>query len=153
MVHSLTPSSLALSRTAKSVAIGNSMHGAGILVTRPARQAAAFAAKIAAVGARPIIFPAIVILPPLDREALSRAHERLADYEIAIFVSSNAVEYGAPDPARWPETLIAFAPGAGTAEDLASAGILNVRSPENRFDSEGLLALPELDNVRGKRVL
>ncbi len=48
--------------------------GVGILVTRPARQAAGFAQKIAALGATPIIFPAIVILPPLgSRAARARA--------------------------------------------------------------------------------
>ena len=40
--------------------------GIGVLVTRPARQAGGFAQKLAALGATPIIFPAIAILPPAD---------------------------------------------------------------------------------------
>ncbi len=127
--------------------------GVGVLVTRPARQAGAFAQKLAALGATPIVFPAIVILPPTDRASLDAAHARLASYDIACFVSANAVEYGAPDAARWPAQLVAFAPGPGTAEALAAVGIRDVRVPATTFDSEGLLALPELADVRGKRVV
>jgi uroporphyrinogen-III synthase len=127
--------------------------GLGILVTRPARQAAGFAQKVAALGGTPVIFPAIAILPPADPEALRRAHDALRTYDIAIFVSANAVEYGAPDPRRWPARLAVYAPGPGTADVLAAAGIAGARIPATTFDSEGLLALPELADVRGKRVL
>lgn len=130
-----------------------SLDGAGILITRPARQSAALAAKIAALGGRPVIFPAIVILPPADRAVLERAHAALSRYQYAFFVSANTVEYGVPDARRWPQTLIAFAPGPGTAQALADAGIPNVKVPHEHFDSEGLLALPELQNVQGKRVI
>ena len=127
--------------------------GVGVLVTRPARQAAAFAQKLAALGATPIVFPAIVILPPADRASLDAAHARLASYDLAFFVSANAAEYGAPAAGRWPASLVAFAPGPGTAEALAAVGVRDVRIPATTFDSEGLLALPELANVRGKRVV
>ena len=46
-----------------------------------------------------------------------------------------------------------LAPGPGTAEALAAAGIAGARIPATTFDSEGLLELPELADVRGKRVL
>jgi uroporphyrinogen-III synthase len=127
--------------------------GIGVLVTRPARQAAGLAQKLAAVGATPVIFPAIAILPPSDPAALARAHASLASYDYAMFVSANAVEYGVPDPRQWPPALTAFAPGPGTAEALAELGIVGVRVPATTFDSEGLLALPELTAPRGKRVL
>lgn len=132
---------------------GGPLGGIGVLVTRPARQAGGFAQKLAALGATPIIFPAIAILPPANPEALARAHAALADYDIAVFVSANAVEYGAPDPRQWPAKLAAFAPGPGTAEALAAVGIGRARIPATTFDSEGLLALPELAAVRGKRVV
>ena len=127
--------------------------GVGVLVTRPARQAAGFAQKIVALGGTPVIFPAIVILPPADAAALAAAHATLSSCDFAVFVSANAVEYGAPDPRRWPAQLVALAPGPGTAEALAAAGIPGARIPATTFDSEGLLALPELADVRGKRVL
>src|SRR5437773_5460917 len=127
--------------------------GIGVIVTRPQRQAAGLARKLAAVGATPLLWPAIVILPPLDRTPLERAHTMLDSYDIAVFVSANAVEYGVPDPSLWPHLLRAFAPGPGTAEALAAVGVTGVRIPVTTFDSEGLLALPELQHVNGKCVL
>lgn len=129
------------------------LSGLGIVVTRPARQAAGLAQRLATLGATPIVFPAIVILPPDDPAALSRVHDGLAGYDLAFFVSANAVEYGAPAAARWPAQLPAFAPGPGTAEALISVGITDVTVPPQRFDSEGLLALPALADVAGKRAI
>jgi uroporphyrinogen-III synthase len=130
-----------------------SLHGAGIVVTRPARQAAGLAREIAALGGRPLVFPAIAILPPFDTGALREVQRHLARYDFAVFVSANAVEYGVGDPAAWPAHLLALAPGPGTAAALAAVGIRNVRIPTTTMDSEGLLALPELRSAAGKRVV
>ena len=143
MVHALTP----------RAEPAGPLAGLGILVTRPARQAAGFAQKVAALGGNPVIFPGIAILPPADPAALGRAHDALPAYDVAIFVSANAVEHGAPDPRRWPARLVVLAPGPGTAEALAEVGLAGARIPATTFDSEGLLALPELAEVRGKRVV
>jgi uroporphyrinogen-III synthase len=143
MVHALTP----------RAEPAGPLAGLGILITRPARQAGGFAQKVAALGGVPVLFPAIAILPPLDPAPLARAHAALPEYDLAIFVSANAVEYGAPDPGRWPAPIVVFAPGPGTAEALAAVGIGGARVPATTFDSEGLLALPELSEVRGRRVL
>lgn len=129
------------------------LDGIGVVVTRPARQAAGFAQKLAALGATTVIFPAIVILPPSDRTALDCAHAHLSDYDLAFFVSANAVEYGAPIQGGWPQGLAAFAPGPATAEALAAVGVGNVRIPATTMDSEGLLALPELLDVAGRRAV
>jgi uroporphyrinogen-III synthase len=129
------------------------LRGARIVITRPARQAAGLAQQIAALGGKPVMFPAIVILPPADRSALERAQRDLAQYDYAVFVSANAVEYGVGDPASWPAQLVALAPGPGTASALAAVGIEQVRIPATTMDSEGLLALPELADVAGKRIV
>ncbi|MEP7183077.1 MAG: uroporphyrinogen-III synthase [Betaproteobacteria bacterium] len=143
MVHPLTP----------PPAPAGPLAGLGVLVTRPARQAGGFAQKLAALGATPVIFPAIAILPPADPAPLARVHAELATYDAAVFVSANAVEYGAPEAGRWPAHLTAFAPGPGTAETLAAVGIADARIPATTFDSEGLLALPDLADVRAKRIV
>jgi uroporphyrinogen-III synthase len=127
--------------------------GAGVLVTRPVRQSAGLTRQLAALGAAPIAWPAIVILPPSDPAPLARVQANLASYDLAVFVSANAVEFGVGDPARWPASLTPFAPGPGTAEALAAVGIPGARVPAARFDSEGLLALPELQDVDGRRVV
>jgi uroporphyrinogen-III synthase len=129
------------------------LRGAGIVITRPARQAAQLAQQIAAVGGTPLIFPTIAILPPDDRRALDEVHRRLAQFDYAIFVSANAAEFGVGDPAAWPAALPAFGPGPGTAAALAAAGIGDVRQPRTTMDSEGLLALTEFTAPAGKRVV
>ena len=129
------------------------LRGAGIVITRPALQASQLAQKIAALGGTPLIFPTIVIMPPNDRRALDDVHQRLAQFDYAVFVSANAAEFGIGDPAKWPATLPAFAPGPGTAAALSAAGIVDVRVPTTTMDSEGLLALPEFVASAGKRVV
>ena len=129
------------------------LRGARIVITRPARQSAGLAQQIAVLGGKPVMFPAIVILPPADPSALERAQRDLAQYDYAIFVSANAVEYGVGDPTSWPARLVALAPGPGTATALAAVGIGHVRIPAASMDSEGLLALPELSDVKGKRIV
>ncbi|HEX3632371.1 MAG TPA: uroporphyrinogen-III synthase [Casimicrobiaceae bacterium] len=129
------------------------LRGAGIVITRPARQAALLAQQIAAVGGTPLIFPTIAILPPGDTGTLDDVHRRLAQFDYAIFVSANAAEFGVGDPRAWPATLPAFAPGPGTASALAAAGIGDVRQPQTTMDSEGLLALDEFADPAGKRVV
>ena len=129
------------------------LEGIGVIVTRPQRQAAVFAAKIGALGGVPIVWPAIVILPPADAGPLAHAHATLALYDIAIFVSANAVEFGAQPPARWPAHTVAYAPGPGTAAALVAAGIPDPQVPVTSLDSEGLLELPSLADVTGKRVV
>ncbi|MEO8487864.1 MAG: uroporphyrinogen-III synthase, partial [Betaproteobacteria bacterium] len=127
--------------------------GIGVVVTRPVRQAAAFVQQLAALGATPIAWPAIVILPPDDRAPLARVHATLERYDFAFFVSANAAEYGVPPVGRWPKRLRTYAPGPGTATALASVGIPGARIPEANFDSEGILALPELAQLDGKRAI
>jgi len=133
--------------------VTGALNDAGIVITRPARQAAGLAREIAALGGRPLIFPAIVILPPADASALRAVQSNLARYDIAIFVSANAVEYGVGDPAAWPARILTLAPGPGTAAALAAVGIANARIPATTMDSEGVLALPQLLDVSGKRIV
>jgi uroporphyrinogen-III synthase len=125
----------------------------GVIVTRPQRLAASFAQKLAALGGRPLIWPAIVILPPADTALLAHVHATLASYDIAIFVSANAVEFGARPALDWPAHVAVYGPGPGTAEALAAAGIPNARIPTTSWDSEGLLELAELADVSGKRIV
>lgn len=72
-----------------------------------------------------------------------------------MFVSPNAARHAieAMAPAVIPSGLRIFAPGPGTADVLRDLGVARVTVPEERFDSEGLLALPELADVRGRRIV
>ncbi|MCL2021487.1 MAG: uroporphyrinogen-III synthase [Betaproteobacteria bacterium] len=130
--------------------------GKTIVVTRPHDQADALAGGIRQAGGAAYCFPLLEISPCQDSTPLQEAANRLASATLAIFVSANAVRYTMPVLREiWPEHLIAVATGPGTAEALAAAGISRCLLPAEHFDSEGLLALPELapDRVVGQEIL
>lgn len=128
--------------------------GARVLVTRPAHQAESLCRRIAEAGGVPVRLPAIEILPPADPAALTDTLARLEHYDLAVFVSPNAVRGAlAHRSGPLPAGLRLAAVGAGTRRALADAGYPEVLAPAAQFDSEGLLALPALQVLRGWRVL
>jgi uroporphyrinogen-III synthase len=127
--------------------------GAGILVTRPAGQAEGLMQRLADLGANPLAFPALAILAPADPARLHTVLARLADYQLAIFISPNAVERGLAAIPTWPASLPVAAVGKGTAARLRQAGFSQVLAPADGADSEHLLALPELADMTGQAVL
>ncbi|MDE1544783.1 uroporphyrinogen-III synthase [Dechloromonas agitata] len=131
--------------------------GRSIVVTRPQAQAAPLAEAIVAAGGTPIVFPLLEIAPAADPQPLAEAAARLAEYAVAAFVSPNAVEHALPvllTHAAWPAGLLPAAVGQGTVKALAARGVTGCIAPTERFDSEALLALPELaaERVAGRRV-
>jgi uroporphyrinogen-III synthase len=131
--------------------------GKTIVVTRPQAQAGPLAAAIAAQGGQPLIFPLLEIAPAADVQPLAVAVSRLADYSLAVFISPNAVDYAVPAilaRGAWPVGLQPAAVGQGTVKALAAHGIAGCVAPSERFDSEALLAMPELaiERVAGRRI-
>ena len=123
------------------------LQGKRILVTRPAGQAAGLASEIAARGGEAACFPLIDIARPESWQAADDAIARLEAFALVIFVSPNAVAFGLGrllSLRPWPENLAAGAVGPGTARLLADAGIDEVVVPQERYDSEALLALEPL---------
>jgi uroporphyrinogen-III synthase len=138
---------------------GRPLVGRRIVVTRPREQAAALEALIREAGGEPLVFPALEILPPEDASKAATLMERLEEFDLAIFVSRNAVVHGL-DLARarragkpWPPRLALAAVGAGTRRELESRGFGGVIAPEGEADSEALLAMPQFAALRGKAVL
>lgn len=126
--------------------------GLSVLVTRPAHQADFLCDLIEAARGRPVRFPTLEILGPADKHAARRALAEAIDADLLIFVSANAVQYAYPLlPTQLPFDLDVAAVGNATARALAKAGLEPTLRPE-RMDSEGLLALPQLQAVEGKRV-
>ncbi len=124
--------------------------GLGVLVTRPAHQSVGLCRLIERHGGRPIAFPAMVILLPADPASAARL---LAEsWDLVIYVSPNAVNFAAVLGTGLPSAGLSAAVGKGTAKALAAAGVAVDRVPD-RFDSEGLLALSDLADMGGKRVL
>jgi len=131
--------------------------GKTIVVTRPRAQAAPLAEGIAALGGEPLIFPLLEIAAAADPQPLAAAVARLADYTLAIFISPNAVDYSLPAilaRGAWPAGLRPAAVGQGTVKALAAHGVSGCVAPSEHFDSEALLALPEMaaERVAGRRI-
>ena len=133
-----------------------SLAGVRVLVTRPREQAENLARLIEARGGEAIRFPAIEIAEPRDPRALLAVVDRLKDFALAIFISPNAVKR-AMNLIRahggLPETTRVACVGSGSARELRHFGIDKVIVPPDRFDSEALLELPELQQVAGKRIV
>lgn len=132
-----------------------SLNGIGIAITRPADQAKKLAALIAEAGGTPILFPLIEITPLDDYSQFETVVSHIGDYDWAIFISSNAVQNGMPRLIKQgiPPDLQFAAIGPVTSRELEMFGVNTVLSPKDRFDSESLLALPEMQAVNGKRVM
>lgn len=133
-----------------------SLHARHVVVTRPLRQASHLAEALTDAGAIPVLFPVLEIQsidaigPVLD------AAIHLDSYDLAVFVSPNAIEKALDLilPRRpWPENLRVAALGKSSEQELVRRGIVNVLSPPLRFDSEALLELPDLIDVRNKRII
>ncbi len=129
------------------------LSGLGVLVTRPAGQAERLQARLRELGAHPVLFPTLAILPPADTATLARRLAELPDYDLAIFISPTAVQYGLAGIPSWPVGLRAAGIGQGTAAALHAAGIKQVLAPSAGGDSEHLLALADLADMVGQRVL
>lgn len=139
------------------MAAAGPLAGKTIVITRPRAQSQALAAAIAAAGGEPLLFPLLEISAADDPRALNEALARLPDYSLAVFISPNAVDYSLPtllSKGSWPAGLLPAAVGQGTVKALAAHGVGGCVAPTERFDSEALLELPEMqaDRVVGRRV-
>jgi uroporphyrinogen-III synthase len=130
--------------------------GRGIVVTRPAQQSGPLAERISAAGGHPILFPVLEIIDTPDLQPLIDVSARLEDYQLAVFISPNAVVRTMSQvlPRRiWPARLRVAAIGKGSVRELERFGVTGVIAPARYFDSEHLLELPELQTVAGQRVV
>lgn len=130
--------------------------GLNIVVTRPREQAATLAAGIAKLGGNCIQFPLLEITPLADDQPLRTLLARLSEFQLAIFISPNAVRYGMEairSTGGLPGSMQIAAVGLSSAKALQDYGVKNVIAPQQRFDSEALLELPELQEVRNKSVV
>lgn len=110
---------------------------------------------IEAAGGRALRYPAIEI-EPVDGPALNAVVAALGTFDMAIFVSRNAVEHGLARVRAhraWPAGLAVAAVGAGTRRALESQGMANVIAPQGPADSEALLDLLPVEMVAGRRIV
>jgi uroporphyrinogen-III synthase len=130
--------------------------GLHVLVTRPGDAGAELCALIEKNGGKALHFPVIDFAPPVDIDAFHAAVSELGNQDIIIFNSPQAVTRTVPAMrAAWPHfpPEIQFATvGAGTASALRAAGYNAALHPEKDWNSEGLLAMPVMQSVKGKKI-
>lgn len=133
--------------------------GKRVVVTRPQAQAEGLVRLIREAGGEALRIPAIEIRDLADPRAFDAVAGRLESFDLAIFVSRNAVRK-ALDMLRtrrgekpWPTRLAVAAVGQGSREELEARGFAQVIAPASQSDSEALLALPGLAAMQGKRVV
>ena len=133
------------------------LRGLSVVITRPTSQSDFLYQRITELGAKPILFPCIEIVQLQCRRAIEALPINLDDIDMFIFVSRNAVQFSfaqIPRLAELPSQQKIFAAvGTATAITLRENGVSQVLTPQHDFDSEALLALPELNALKNKTVL
>ncbi len=126
--------------------------GLRVVVTRPREQAVCLAQRIEQLGGVPLLFPLLEITPVSDQTALHEQRARFSTFDLAVFISPNAVKYGMAAFAPLPDGVRIATVGQGSARALRAHGLPDIIAPHGSFDSEALLAMPELQDVSGWRV-
>ncbi|MBS3799335.1 uroporphyrinogen-III C-methyltransferase [Pseudoalteromonas sp. BDTF-M6] len=122
---------------------------AHIVVTRPQGKGQELADLLSAQGHK------VTQCPVLNIEYLDSDEQELAtldEADIAVFVSQDAVSGLYQQRATLPSSLQCVAVGEATAEAIESHFQYRALVPE-QHDSEGVLALPQLQQVEGKSIV
>ena len=135
------------------------LQGLNVLVTRPRHQQQALCDAIESLGGRALSFPLIEVVP-LDQviaiENVKCKLNALDKYQVLIFISSNAAQFGAYWLSRCevqiPADVTVLAAGPSTAQTVSALLQCSVAHPEAGMTSEDLLNLPELKDIDEKCV-
>ncbi len=131
----------------------DALSGITVLVTRPSHQADNLVRLIESHGGEALRFPTLEIESADDREAILAQVGDAGDYDIAIFISINAVNHGIGFlPTAEPRPQLA-AIGPSTARALKEAGFETDIKATRGFTSEALLREPALRDVKDKKIL
>lgn len=131
---------------------GRDLQGLHVLVTRPREQADKLSAGIRQLGGTPVLLPVLDIVPLTPTASTKQPALSLANIDLLIFISANAVAYGLPYLTPLPAHVQIGAIGQATAECLRNAGLEVALVPAS-FDSEGFLALSQVQDLHNKSVL
>jgi uroporphyrinogen-III synthase len=133
------------------------LNGAHVLVTRPAHQAENLSRLIEAQGGVAIRFPTLAIVALNNTSTIQNTLAHLDRYQWLIFVSTNAVTmhsyYADGVKIKKVNPVRIAAIGKTTAQALAQAGLPVDLVPENGYNSEALLAMPQMQQINGQNCL
>jgi len=134
------------------------LFGKRIVVTRSRGQASVFAEKLIDLGATPVEFPSIDVVPPASWAELDAALDAIETYQWIIFTSANAVQYffsrlrGRDMDIRSLKGIRICAVGPKTAEALGAFSLNADLIPEE-FKAEGVLTALGGEQIRGQKFL
>ncbi len=133
------------------------LNGARVLVTRPAHQAENLSRLIAERGGSAIRFPTLAIAAIDDPCTIKNTLVHLDRFQWLVFISANAVTMHSyymdgGKINRFKSTRVA-AIGQATAQALAQAGLPVDLVPESGYNSEALLAMPQMQKIDGQSCL
>lgn len=131
--------------------------GLRVMVTRPIHQTKKLQGMLEEQGAQVLLLPSIEIKPIALDQSAKALLQKIHGFDVVIFVSANAVnafltqlDIASVDI----RTVQIGAIGAATASRLDQAGLpVTLLSADGRYQSESLLALPELQDVKNKSIL
>ncbi|WGL15118.1 uroporphyrinogen-III synthase [Microbulbifer bruguierae] len=135
--------------------------GQRILITRPVHQCGGWRDLLRSQGADVDAVPLLEIVPIKEGDGAQQIKNLIMDFDQfdhAIFVSQNAVQYGFDwlDD-YWPQLPQGprhYAIGAATARAIRTRGAEPVTDNiDTAMDSEALLALPQLQHPAGQRAI
>jgi uroporphyrinogen-III synthase len=135
----------------------NTLQGLSVVVTRPAHQAVMFQQQLLQHGGRVLAYPAIAVQACTNLHQITARLAQLPDYDAAIFISSNAVQFGLAllDTSQRAQLqqLTLGAIGSKTARSLQAAGLRPVWIPPTGFTSEDFLAMPAVQHLTNRRIV
>jgi uroporphyrinogen-III synthase len=131
------------------------LSGVRVLVTRPKHQAENLSRLIEAQGGIAVRFPTLDIVPR-DDDAIKSDLANLGRFQWVVFISANAVNFALKANSGkigYTESVRFAAVGKSTAQAMKIAGLPVDLMPENGYNSEALLAMPQLQQVEGQNFL
>ncbi|VAX08311.1 Uroporphyrinogen-III synthase [hydrothermal vent metagenome] len=127
------------------------------MITRPTHQAGPLQQLLSDAGGEVYLYPLLMIQPATDTQPLAAILNHLDQYQLAIFISPNAVTFGLElihAHGGLPLEMRIATVGQSSAKRFQELSGLEVDyCPLSDFSSEGLLALSALQEVRGQHIL
>ena len=132
------------------------LNGTRVLVTRPEHQAENLSRLIEQRGGIAVRFPTLEIVSRDDADEIKSILANLDRFQWVIFISTNAVNFALKANSgkiRRTEAVRFAAVGQATAQAMKTARLPVDLVPENGYNSEALLAMPQLQQVEGQSFL
>jgi uroporphyrinogen-III synthase len=126
-----------------------------VLITRPQHQSNHLCELVEQQGWNAIRFPTLEITA-LSNDKITQQLKIIDQYHWVIFVSANAVDFARRAKHGNIECFAnssIIAVGKATEKALLNANLQVALMPKDRFNSEGILATPEMLHVQGKSCL